>query len=164
MYCPNCGSQNPIDLKYCRRCGLRFDRIVELVVEENKKQLAGQPHWTQALFKRLAYVCLFSFVGVGFGYVFYLAVYYKFKYFGQDLMAMFGVFGFLLLGFLSLLFFGLYRNSFRPAVREDQPADEELGTNRLDGRREALGTSGTESARSVIEHTTERLGTPQERG
>ena len=34
MYCPNCGSKNSRDQKYCRACGLALEKVAESLTEQ----------------------------------------------------------------------------------------------------------------------------------
>ena len=155
VFCPKCGENNSEEQKFCRSCGLNLETVRRAFRRELKRLEDKDAFFNEELFRKLGFVFLFAFLGVGFGYAFYLGVYYKLLIFGKDLMTLFGVFGFLFLGFLSILFFGVRR--YLAGRRVDIPPDSGLDTARLEGDLPQLNPVTARDARSVTENTTELL-------
>jgi hypothetical protein len=107
MHCPKCGENNEEGQHFCRVCGLAIDAVEKAYRAELRKMATDESWLSERFFGRLAAVSFFSFVAVAFGLLFSLTVYYKFEIFGKELMALFGVLGFLFLGVLSVVFYGL---------------------------------------------------------
>jgi low temperature requirement protein LtrA len=54
MYCPNCGSENSQDQRFCRVCGLHLQTISQVVVHQIKAgQRAGTPPASQDQWRSL---------------------------------------------------------------------------------------------------------------
>lgn len=153
MFCPNCGQANAETLKFCRNCGLQLEKFSEILAEEEIPVREKGILENRKLFERLGYIALFCFLGMAFGYVFYLAVYYKFLLFGKDWMAFFALFGFVVLGILTLFFFNFHKFYNREKQENDSPEQIEKADERL------LSEGDFEPVPSVTENTTELLET-----
>lgn len=156
MYCPKCGEPNETALKYCRSCGLGLEQVEKAFLAEVRKALPDEGWLSEAFFGRLSKVFLVAFLLVGFAFLFSIAVYYKFLIFGAETMGLFGVFGFLLLGFLSLAFYVLKKRSARRGRFPDQAA-EGAETAELEADLPALQPGAPQEAGSVTENTTRHL-------
>lgn len=152
MFCPNCAKFNDSGQKYCRKCGIGLERLIKLYDEELSRIAADGPGFSERFFRRLGTGTLSAFGAVGFGFIFALAVDYKFRIFGAEMMAWFGVFGFLLLGALSILFFGL--SSYASSRRLSAAADS--GGEELSGQGDAELAQGSPDPASAAESRTTR--------
>lgn len=151
MFCPNCGNENAEKLKFCRNCGLKLEKISRILAEENLPNQQTSIFHNRKLFERLGYISLFCFLGMGFGYVFYLAVYIKFLLFGKELMGIFALFGFIVLGLLSLFFFNFHKFYDSRDAETDMSAEFEKIEERL------LSEGEFEPVPTVTENSTELL-------
>ncbi|NNE66387.1 MAG: hypothetical protein HKN33_07450 [Pyrinomonadaceae bacterium] len=153
MYCPNCAKANSNEVSYCRGCGISLDGVSKLLESELSKSPDQDKFLNSRFFSRIGNGFLYAFLGVGFGLIFTMAVYFKFKWFGAEMMAYFAVFGFALLGVLSILFFGLSRMTRSSPKSPEGAVTSELDSN--DVRK--LESTGFPSARSITENTTDLL-------
>ena len=151
MFCPNCGNKNSEKLRFCRSCGLKLEKITKILAEENLPNQETNILKNKKLFEKLGFISLLCFLGMAFGYVFYLAVYYKFLLFGKELMAAFALFGFIGLGLLSSFFFNFHKFYNRGKDKNELPDEIEEAEERL------LTEGEFEPVPSVTENSTELL-------
>jgi len=155
MFCPKCGKETSNDQKFCRSCGLKFGEIVQIISEANEENIESSKLFNKSLFEKLGHIFLYAFLGVGFAYLFYLSVYYKFLYLGKEMMWMFGVFGFFFLGFLSIFFLNFFKIFGKK--NNDRFVFENVETNELAENENLLSESSFEPIPSVTEDSTELL-------
>jgi hypothetical protein len=147
MFCPNCGNKFDENLKYCRNCGLPLARIARITAEEAVHLSGKGPGFSERIFGKLATGFFAAFAVVGFGAIFFLAVYFKFRIFGQEMMAWFGVFGFFLLAFLGILFYGL--KHFLAGRRYSELFEDEVSA--ISAEPESLTLEEADQADAAIE-------------
>ena len=151
MFCPNCGKNNEDKLKFCRDCGLKLDKVSQILAEADLQNQETNILDNRRLFEKLGFISLICFLGMAFGYVFYLAVYYKFLLFGKELMAVFALFGFIVLGILTLFFFNFHKFYNRQKNENELPDEIERAEERV------LSEGNFEPVPSVTENSTELL-------
>ncbi|MCA1622465.1 MAG: hypothetical protein LC768_06985 [Acidobacteria bacterium] len=107
------------------------------------------------LFRKLGFISLSLLFGLCFGFVFYLAVYYKFLIFGKEVMGIIGLMAMVFLGLLSLVFFNLPNFLDREEISEEFSKDNEIEEARVTEK--LLAEGNFEPFRSVTENSTELL-------
>jgi hypothetical protein len=151
MFCPNCGNQIAENLKFCRNCGLKLGKVSQILAEENLQNQETNIFANRKLFEKLGTISFVCFLGMAFGYVFYLAVYYKFLLFGKEWMAFFALFGFAVLGILTLFFFNFHKFYNRRNLETELPDEIEETEEKL------LSEGDFQPVPSVTENSTELL-------
>ncbi|HUF04056.1 MAG TPA: hypothetical protein VMM38_07760 [Aridibacter sp.] len=137
-----------------------LEGVRQVYSDELAKRSVDAPGFRERLFKKLGFWSLIAFASVGFGFVFAIAAYYKFQIFGAEMMAGFGVFGFLLLGALSVLFFAFGSSAARKRLRSGRT--EEGG--QVEGTPTRILDEGhTEAARTAFEGKTNKIDHKLER-
>ncbi|MDQ3180465.1 MAG: hypothetical protein M3Q33_08095 [Acidobacteriota bacterium] len=154
MFCPNCGKETN-EQKFCRDCGLKVEKIFNILVKEIEEREKTSIQKRDDLFRKLGFVSLSLLFGLCFGFLFYLAVYYKFVIFGKEIMGAIGLTVMVFLGLLSLVFFNLPKFLDRKEIQEEFFKDDEIEKAR---KTEKLLSEGNfEPIPSVTENSTELL-------
>ena len=154
MFCPNCGKETN-EQKFCRDCGLKVEKIFNVLVKEIREGEKTSVQKRNDLFKKLGFVSLSLLFGLCFSFVFYLAVYYKFLIFGKETIGAIGLGAAVFLGLLSLFFFNLPKFLDRKRINGEFSKDNENEETR---KTEKLLSEGSfEPLSSVTENSTELL-------
>ncbi len=148
MFCPNCGNETNAQ-NFCRSCGIRVEKILKLLVTEIEEKEKTNSQKRDDLFRKLGFVSLSLLLGLGFGVIFYLTVYYKFLLFGVETITTIGVIAAIVLGLLSLTFYNLPK--FLNSETKENEIEEAKITNKL------LAEGNFEPIPSVTENSTELL-------
>lgn len=154
MFCPNCGKEAN-EQKFCRDCGLKVEKIFNVLVKEIEEREKTSLQKRDDLFRKLGFVSLSLLFGLCFGFVFYLAVYYKFLVFGTEIMGAIGLTAMFVLGILSLVFFNLPKFLNRREIQEEFSKDNEIEKARETEK--LLSEGNFEPIPSVTENSTELL-------
>jgi len=155
MFCPNCGTKNLVDQNYCRGCGLKLNAIAEAVADQFPSKEYAELMRRRERFEKLGVFSL-SIAGIiGFAILLFKAAEYKLILLGPEVLygsAIAALIGFML---LSVFFFN-YPKFFLKA-KDRSPIENELAgasTAKL------IEDRPFEPARSVTEHTTDFLRSP----
>ncbi len=154
MFCPNCGKETN-NQNFCRDCGLKVEKIFKVLVKEIEEREKTIVQKRDDLYRRLGYISLSLLFGLCFGYLFYLAVDYKFLIFGKEVMGVIGLSAMVFLGLLSLYFFNLPKFLNHEKINEEFSKDNEIGEARITEK--LLSEGNFEPLPSVTENSTEFL-------
>lgn len=154
MYCPNCGQENSIEQKFCRRCGLNLEKSVESLIDQNAAGLTVREvdpdHWLEMLGKfAIGGTALVGLVAVG---AMVYTIITKFVLTGSGVF--FGIVMSLLLIFAVLGLTYVALNEGRKSKRKQSAPPSEFEKPEM---AKLLDTGGFEPVPSVVEDTTERL-------
>ena len=154
MFCPNCGKETS-QQNFCRDCGLRVEKILKVLVKEIEEKEKTSVQKQADLFRKLGFISLSLLFGLCFGYIFYLAVYYKFLIFGTEAMSAIGLAAMIFLALLSLYFFNLPKLLNRKKINEEFSKDNEIEEARITEK--LLSEGNFEPIPSVTENSTKFL-------
>jgi hypothetical protein len=140
---------------------LRIEKILKVLVEEIEEREKTSVQKQADSYRKLGFVSLGLLFGLCFGYVFYLAVYYKFLIFGTASMTAIGLTAIVFLGLLSLYFFTLPKLLNRKKTSEEFSTEEFSKNDEIEEARitEKLLSEGNFQPlpKSVTENSTEIL-------
>ena len=154
MFCPNCGKETN-DQKFCRDCGLKVEKIFNVLVKEIQESEKSSVQKRDDLFRKLGFISLSLLFGLCFSFVFYLAVYYKFLIFGKETIGVIGLTAMVCLGLLSLFFFNLPKLLERKGLSTEFSKNSEIEEPRITEK--LLSEGNFEPIQSVTENSTELL-------
>ncbi len=157
MFCPNCGSKNTIEQKFCRSCGLKLEQITVEFLEQVASIESAE------LFKRQRSLEKFGNIAFGgFALVFLTAV-SAVIYFILTRMIFSGenvFFGILLIAFIIFAILSLVYVVFSEDLKERKQNANPALVNKLSENNETgklLGGKSFTPASSVTENSTELL-------
>ncbi len=154
MFCPNCGKETN-DQKFCRDCGLKVEKIFNVLVKEIQESEKTSIQKRDDLFRKLGFISLSLLFGLCFSFVFYLAVYYKFLIFGKEIIGAIGLTAMVCLGLLSLFFFNLPKLLARKELSTEYSKNSEIEEPRITEK--LLSEGNFEPIQSVTDDSTELL-------
>ena len=154
MFCPNCGKETN-EQKFCRDCGLKVEKIFNVLVKEIQESEKSSVQKRDDLFRKLGFISLSLLFGLCFSFVFYLAVYYKFLIFGKEIIGAIGLTAMVCLGLLSLFFFNLPKLLERKELSAEFSTNSEIEEARITEK--LLSGGNFEPIQSVTENSTELL-------
>src|SRR5262245_53537077 len=74
MHCPNCGSEAPMEQKFCRSCGFGLGKVARLIAEQAPDEnLDSASDPKEELLKRYRRIWFIPFIGTFLVFGFYLA-------------------------------------------------------------------------------------------
>ena len=161
MFCPNCGSKNSTQQKFCRSCGLSLEKSAQSLVEQQIPAKIDQSlERRNKKLERFGYIALIGVGIVGVGAMSYMII--------SDMMLVQGK----ILGGLALLtiiicglsaaFFFNYANFLKKtAVKNRLQPPEEMREDETPAK--LLNDSYLEPIPSVTERTTELLYVEREK-
>ena len=157
MFCPNCGSNNSTEQKFCRSCGLNLEKSAESLVEQMPN--AQNPN----LLKQTQQIEKFgNFALGGFGVVLLTAVgaiiYFIFSKMilsGANVLAGILIIAFLIFAVLSLIFVILNESAKEKKAKINPVLADELTGAKDTGK--LLEEKPFEPVSSVTENSTELL-------
>lgn len=154
MFCPNCGKETN-EQKFCRDCGLRVEKIFSLLVEEIQEREKTSIQKRNDVIRKLGVISLSLSFGLGFSFIFFLAVFYKFYLFGANVMSAIGLTVMIVLAFLSLIFFKLPKLLDREKMSGETSRENQIEEIRVTEK--LLSKGNFEPVPSVTENSTELL-------
>ena len=154
MFCPNCGSKNSTQQKFCRSCGLSLEKSAQSLVEQIPAKIDQSLERRKEKLERFGFIALIGVGVVGVGAMSYMII--------SDMMLVQGK----VLGGLALLtiiicglsaaFFFNYANFLKKtAVKNRLQPPEEMREYETPAK--LLNDSYLEPIPSVTERTTELL-------
>ena len=155
MFCPNCGSKNSTQQKFCRSCGLSLEKSAQSLVQQIPAKIDQSLARRKEKLERFGFIALIGVGVVGVGAMSYMII--------SDMMLAQGK----ILGGLALLtiiicglsaaFFFNYANSLKETAVKNrlQPPEEEMRESETPAK--LLNDSYLEPIPSVTERTTELL-------
>jgi len=154
MFCPNCGSKNSTEQKFCRSCGLGLEKVAQSLVEQLPAKRDEKLEKRKDKIERLGVFALSGFGVVGLGFLFYLIVFKMILAEGKVLAGI-AFLTLIICGLLAVVFFN-YANSLKEAAtkrRLQQPTELPQGGSSA----KLLNEPYLETLPSVTERTTELL-------
>ncbi len=154
MFCPNCGSKNSTQQKFCRSCGLSLEEIAQSLVKQIPAKVDQSLDKRKEKLERLGVVALSGFGVVGGGVLFYLII-FKMMLAEGKILAGLALLTIIVCGLLAVFFFN-YANSLKEtAVRNRLQQPDELPQDETPAN--LLSGSYPEPIPSITERTTELL-------
>ena len=159
MFCPNCGSSNSTEQKFCRSCGLNLEKSAESLVEQFPSAQTANLRRREKLIEKFGN---FALGGLGVVILFGVTIIiYKvienFLIGGMNLYAAILLIGFILFAFLSLIFV-----FFNEGLKEKKAKLNNAMTSKLEEKSDAarlLEDKPFEPLLSVTENSTDLLYT-----
>jgi hypothetical protein len=157
MFCPNCATENSVELNYCRNCGLKLDAVVEAVADQLPAGEDVESHRRRRMFERAGSGTLKLAAVIGIALiVIFVTQYEALGYFFAP--ALFGA----IVAWIWLVFVGLGIRSFPKMFMKgsDRPSPVKVPaptgvTSKL------IEDRPFEPVPSVTENTTEHLRVPR---
>ena len=170
MYCPSCGKTTSLKQRYCRSCGLDLEDINRALAKKD-----SEPGWDKGKhdsatnldwLKKAAYLsCVAGFALIALSIILLLVTVYIPEAVRRGsavgVMVSTAILLFLLAAMFALPYAYYKRFHKRRAGRHVQEAPSEM--LRTEGTTQQLSESSFEPLPSVVERTTELLGTPGKR-
>ena len=154
MFCPNCGSKNSTQQKFCRSCGLSLEKIAQSLVEQIPAKVDQSLDKRKEKLERFGIVALSGFGVAGGGVLFYLII-FKMMLAEGKILAGLALLTIIICGLLAVFFFN-YANSLKEtAVRNRLQQPDELPQDETPAN--LLNDSYLEPIPSITERTTELL-------
>ncbi len=118
MFCPNCGSKNSTNQKFCRSCGLSLEKTAQSLVEQLPTKLNENIEKRKNKLERLGVVALSGFGVVGVGFLFYLII-FKMMLAEGKILAGLALLTLIVCGLLAVVFFN-YANSLKDTAMKNR--------------------------------------------
>ena len=154
MFCPNCGSKNSTQQRFCRSCGLSLEKVAQTLIEQLPSKSNESLEKRKDKLERLGVIALSGFGVVGVGFLFYLII-FKMMLAEGKILAGLAFLTLIICGLLAVVFFN-YANSLKDAaVKNRLQQSDELPQDETSAK--LLNDSYFEPIPSVTERTTELL-------
>ena len=154
MFCPNCGSKNSTQQKFCRSCGLSLEKTVQSLVEQIPAKIDQSLKRRKEKLERFGVIALSGVGVVGGGALFYMIIFNMMLAQGKILGGL-AFLTIIICGLLAVFFFN-YANSLKEtAVKNRLQPPEEMPEYETPAK--LLNDSYLEPIPSVTERTTELL-------
>ncbi len=118
MFCPNCGSKNSTNQKFCRSCGLSLEKTAQTLVEQLPTKLNENLEKRKDKLERLGVIALSGFGVVGAGFLFYLII-FKMMLAEGKILAGLALLTLIICGLLAVVFFN-YANSLKDTAMKNR--------------------------------------------
>lgn len=154
MFCPNCGSKNSTQQKFCRACGLSLEKTAQSLVEQIPAKIDQSLERRKEKLERFGFIALCGVGVVGAGALFYMIIFNMMLAQGKILGGL-ALLTIIICG-ISAAFFFNYANFLKEkGVKNRLQPPEELREDETPAK--LLGDSYLEPIPSVTERTTELL-------
>ena len=154
MFCPNCGSKNSTQQKFCRSCGLSLEKSAQSLVEQIPAKIDQSLERRKEKLERFGFIALCCVGVVGGAALFYMIIFNMMLAQGKILGGL--AFMTIIICGLSAVFFFNYANYLKEtAVKNRLQPPEEMREYETPAK--LLNDSYLEPIPSVTERTTELL-------
>jgi hypothetical protein len=160
MFCPNCGSKNSTQQKFCRSCGLSLEKSAQSLVEQIPAKIDQSIERRKEKLERFGFIALIGVGIVGVGALSYMIIFNMMLAQGKILGGL-ALLTIIICG-LSAVFFFNYANFLKETAVKNrlQPPEE---TREYETPAKFLNDSYLEPIPSVTERTTELLYVEREK-
>ena len=154
MFCPNCGSKNSTQQKFCRSCGLSLEKSAQSLVEQIPAKIDQPLERRKEKLERFGFIALSCLGVVGAGALFYMIIFNMMLAQGKILGGL-ALMTIIICGLLAVFFFNYARFLKETAVKNRLQPPEEMPEYETPAK--LLNDSYLEPIPSVTERTTELL-------
>ena len=154
MFCPNCGSKNSTQQKFCRSCGLSLEKTAQSLVEQIPAKIDQSLERRKEKLERFGAIALSGVGVVGVGALSYLIIFNMMLAQGKILGGL-ALLTIIICGFLAVFFFNYANYLKETAVKNRLQPPEEMREYETPAK--LLNDSYLEPIPSVTERTTELL-------
>ena len=154
MFCPNCGSKNSTQQKFCRSCGLSLEKTVQSLVEQIPAKIDQSLKRRKEKLERFGVIALSGVGVVGGGALFYMIIFNMMLAQGKILGGL-AFLTIIICGLLAVFFFNYANYLKETAVKNRLQPPEEMPEYETPAK--LLNDSYLEPIPSVTERTTELL-------
>lgn len=154
MFCPNCGSKNSTQQKFCRSCGLSLEKTAQSLVEQIPAKIDQSIESREKKLERFGVIALSCLGVVGAGALIYMII-FKMMLADGKILGGFALLTMIIFGLLAVFFFNYARYLKETAVKNRLQPPEEMRESETPAK--LLTDSYLEPIPSVTERTTELL-------
>lgn len=154
MFCPNCGSKNSTQQKFCRSCGLSLEKTAQSLVEQIPAKIDQSLEKRKEKLERFGFIALIGVGIVGVGALTYMIIFNMMLAQGKILGGL-ALLTIIICGLSAAFFFNYADYLKEKGVRNRLQPPEELPEYETPAK--LLGDSYLEPIPSVTERTTELL-------
>ena len=154
MFCPNCGSKNSTQQKFCRSCGLSLEKSAQSLVEQIPAKIDQSLERRKEKLERFGAIALSGVGVVGVGALSYLIIFNMILAQGKILGGL-ALLTIIICGLLAVFFFNYANYLKETAVKNRLQPPEEMREYETPAK--LLNDSYLEPIPSVTERTTELL-------
>jgi hypothetical protein len=159
MFCPNCGSKNSTQQKFCRSCGLSLEKSAQSLVEQIPAKIDQSLERRKEKLERFGFIALIGVGIVGVGAFSYMIIFNMMLAQGKILGGL-AFMTIIICGLLAVFFFN-YANFLKKNAVKNQLPPEEMPEYETPAK--LLNDSYLEPIPSVTERTTELLYVEREK-
>ena len=154
MFCPNCGSKNSTQQKFCRACGLSLEKTAQSLVEQIPAKIDQSLERRKEKLERFGVIALGGVGVVGVGALSYMIIFNMMLAQGKILGGL-ALLTIIICGLLAVFFFNYANYLKETAVKNRLQPPEEMPEYETPAK--LLNDSYLEPIPSVTERTTELL-------
>jgi hypothetical protein len=154
MFCPNCGSKNSTQQKFCRSCGLSLEKAAQSLVEQIPAKIDQSLERREKKLERFGFIALSGLGVVGAGALFYMII-FKMMLENGKILGGFALLTIIICGLLAAFFFNYANYLKETTVKNRLQPPEEMPEYETPAK--LLNDSYLEPIPSVTERTTELL-------
>ena len=160
MFCPNCGSKNSTQQKFCRSCGLSLEKSAQSLVEQIPAKIEQSLERRKEKLERFGFIALSGVGIVGVGALSYMIIFNMMLAQGKILGGL-ALLTIIICGLLAVFFFNYANFLKETAVKNRLQLPEEMREYETPAK--LLNDSYLEPIPSVTEGTTELLYVEREK-
>jgi zinc-ribbon domain len=154
MFCPNCGSKNSTQQKFCRSCGLSLEKTAQSLVEQIPTKIDKSLERRKEKLERFGVIALSGVGVVGVGALSYMIIFNMMLAQGKILGGL-ALLTIIICGLLAVFFFNYANYLKETAVKNRLQPPEEMPESETPAK--LPNDSYLEPIPSVTERTTELL-------
>lgn len=160
MFCPNCGSKNSTQQKFCRSCGLSLEKTAQSLVEQIPAKIDQSLERRKKKLERFGFIALSGVGVVGVGALSYMIIFNMMLAQGKILGGL-ALLTIIICGLLAVFFFNYANFLKETAVKNRLQPPEEMPEYETPAK--LPNDSYLEPIPSVTERTTELLYVEREK-